>query len=52
MSAPAPRHFLDLTEIPLAELRGMIEQSRAMKERVKRTMAAGWTVRSPARRSR
>ncbi len=31
MSAPAPRHFLDLTEIPVAELRGMIEQSRAMK---------------------
>ena len=35
MSAPAPRHFLDLTEIPVAELRGMIEQSRAMK-RVRR----------------
>jgi ornithine carbamoyltransferase len=36
VSAPALRHFLDLTEIPNAELRGMIEQSRAMKERVKR----------------
>jgi len=36
VSAAAPRHFLDLTEIPVAELRGMIEQSRAMKERVKR----------------
>jgi ornithine carbamoyltransferase len=36
VSAPALRHFLDLTEIPVAELRGMIEQSRAMKERVKR----------------
>ncbi|MEA2930083.1 MAG: ornithine carbamoyltransferase, partial [Hyphomicrobiales bacterium] len=31
MSASAPRHFLDLTEIPAAELRGVIEQSRAMK---------------------
>ena len=31
MSA-SPRHFLDLTEIPVAELRGMIEQSRAMKQ--------------------
>ena len=40
MSAPAPRHFLDLTEIPVAELRGMIEQSRAMKERVKRDRAS------------
>ena len=39
MSAPAPRHFLDLTEIPRVELRGMIEQSRAMKERVKRDRA-------------
>jgi ornithine carbamoyltransferase len=32
----SPRHFLDLTEIPVAELRGMIEQSRAMKARLKR----------------
>ena len=40
MSAPAPRHFLDLTEIPVVELRGMIEQSRAMKERVKRDRAS------------
>jgi len=39
VSAPALRHFLDLTEIPGAELRGMIEQSRAMKERVKRDRA-------------
>ena len=39
MSAPALRHFLDLTEIPVAELRGMIEQSRAMKERIKRDRA-------------
>jgi len=35
----SPRDFLDLTEIPVAELRGMIEQSRAMKERVKRDRA-------------
>jgi ornithine carbamoyltransferase len=40
VSAPALRHFLDLTEIPVAELRGMIEQSRAMKERVKRDRAS------------
>ena len=33
MSASSPRHFLDLTEIPVAELRSMIEQSRAMKDR-------------------
>jgi ornithine carbamoyltransferase len=30
--SPAPRHFLDLTEIPAAELRRMIESSRAMKK--------------------
>jgi ornithine carbamoyltransferase len=29
----APRHFLDLTDIPAAELRGMIESSRALKAR-------------------
>jgi ornithine carbamoyltransferase len=40
VSAAAPRHFLDLTEIPVAELRGMIEQSRAMKERIKRDRAS------------
>jgi len=40
VSAPAPRHFLDLTEIPVAELRGMIEQSRAMKDCVKRDRAS------------
>jgi ornithine carbamoyltransferase len=39
VSAAAPRHFLDLTEIPGTELRGMIEQSRAMKERVKHDRA-------------
>ena len=36
----APRHFLDLTDIPVAELRGMIDQSRAMKDQVKRDRAA------------
>ena len=39
MSA-APRHFLDLTEIPVSELRGMIDASRAMKERIKRDRAS------------
>jgi ornithine carbamoyltransferase len=34
-----PRHFLDLTDIPVAELRGMIDQSRAMKDQVKRDRA-------------
>ena len=39
MSAP-PRHFLDLTGIPVSELRGMIDASRAMKERIKRDRAS------------
>jgi len=39
VSAQALRHFLDLTEIPVAELRGMIETSRAMKDRQKRDRA-------------
>ena len=33
MSGPSIRHFLDLTDIPPRELRGMIEASRAMKKR-------------------
>ncbi|HEY1540820.1 MAG TPA: ornithine carbamoyltransferase [Xanthobacteraceae bacterium] len=33
MSAPAVRHFLDLVDIPPQELRGIIEASRAMKQR-------------------
>jgi ornithine carbamoyltransferase len=33
MSANGVRHFLDLVEIPVKELRGMIEASRAMKGR-------------------
>ena len=36
----APRHFLDLTEIPDDELRGIIEASRAMKDARKRDRAA------------
>jgi ornithine carbamoyltransferase len=40
VSASAPRHFLDLTEIPVSELRGMIDASRAMKEQVKRDRAS------------
>ena len=39
MSAPALRHFLDLPDIPLTDLRGMIESSRAMKDRFKRDRA-------------
>jgi len=35
-----PRHFLDLTEIPAAELRSVIESSRAMKAQLKRDRAA------------
>jgi len=33
MSANGVRHFLDLTDIPPEDLRGMIEASRAMKKR-------------------
>ena len=36
MSASSVRHFLDLTEIPKAELRGMLEASCAMKAKLKR----------------
>jgi ornithine carbamoyltransferase len=36
----APRHFLDLTEIPNDQLRGMIDASRAMKEQLKRDRAS------------
>jgi ornithine carbamoyltransferase len=35
MSANGIRHFLDLIDIPRKDLRGMIETSRAMKERLK-----------------
>ena len=40
MTVNGLRHFLDLTEVPAADLRGMIEQSRAMKARWKRDRAA------------
>jgi ornithine carbamoyltransferase len=36
MSAPGIRHFLDLGDIRSKDLRGMIETSRVMKERLKR----------------
>ena len=36
MSANGIRHFLDLTEIPAPDLRGIIEASRASKERLRR----------------
>jgi ornithine carbamoyltransferase len=36
MSANGVRHFLDLVDVAPQELRGMIETSRAMKERLKR----------------
>jgi ornithine carbamoyltransferase len=36
MSAKGVRHFLDLTDIPKAELRGMIAASCAMKAKLKR----------------
>jgi ornithine carbamoyltransferase len=39
MSANGIRHFLDLGDIARKELRGMIEASRAMKERLKRERA-------------
>ena len=51
MSANGIRHFLDLTEIPPAELRGMIEASRAFKPGRRRGRARP-TSRSPARRWR
>ena len=39
MSGPSIRHFLDLTDIPPRELRGMIEASRAMKKRARNRRA-------------
>jgi ornithine carbamoyltransferase len=44
MSESALRHFLDLTEIPAPELRGIIEASRTLKERVK---SDGWITEKP-----
>ena len=40
MSANAVRHFLDLIDIPPQELRGIIEASRAMKQRRQRAPVA------------
>ncbi len=40
MSASGVRHFLDLSEISKADLRGMIEESCAMKAKLKRKGAA------------
>jgi len=40
VSGSSPRHFLDLTEIPAAELRRVIESSRAMKAQLKRDRAS------------
>jgi ornithine carbamoyltransferase len=40
MSVGGPRHFLDLAEMPVGELRGIIASSRAMKECWKRDRAA------------
>ncbi len=47
MSAKGVRHFLDLTDIPKAELRGMIEASCAMKAK---RQAQGPACRPSARR--
>jgi ornithine carbamoyltransferase len=41
MSTNGIRHFLDLVDIPKAELREMIDASRAMKAKRKRPSAAG-----------
>ena len=41
MSANGIRHFLDLGDIGRKDLRGMIEASRAMKERLKRERRGG-----------
>jgi ornithine carbamoyltransferase len=40
MSKP-PRHFLDLNELPTAELRAMLDASRAMKARLKASGGRG-----------
>ena len=44
------RHFLDLIDVPAAELRGMIEAARAMKAKPRPATAPNG--RSPARRWR
>ena len=47
MSGPSIRHFLDLTDIPPRELRGMIEASRAMKKRGRGARAGKSSVAKP-----
>jgi ornithine carbamoyltransferase len=44
MTANGVRHFIDLTEIAAQELRGIIDASRALKERVRRE---GWVAGKP-----
>ncbi len=41
MSAPVIRHFLDLDDIKSKDLRGMIEASRSMKQRLKHERGSG-----------
>ena len=50
----ALRHFLDLNELPLDELRDVLTASRAMKAKLKAQKSGGAppTSRSTARRSR
>ena len=47
----APRHFLDLSELPTKELRNMLAASAAMKAKLK-AHATGRPSRSKARRWR
>jgi len=47
VSGPSIRHFLDLTDIPPRELRGMIETSRAMKKRGRGARAGKSSARKP-----
>jgi ornithine carbamoyltransferase len=44
VSGNGVRHFLDLIDIPAKELRGIIEASRTLKERVK---TSGWVADKP-----
>jgi len=37
VSTDGARHFLELIDIPVRELRGTIEASRTMKKQLKRT---------------
>ena len=44
MSHNGLRHFLDLTEIPAQDLRGILEASSALKGRIKKN---GWVEAKP-----